>query len=146
MQGTGWFVRYGVVLALAGSLFLAACTRPGSSSGTGTPGGVSSPRALASPSPSHPVLTSPTVAATTVATTAPPPIAPTTAPPPPAAPPTPTPAAGTVPGQKYVVVEGDTIELIAEMFGVTVAELIQANQLENPDLLLIGQELIIPGR
>jgi LysM repeat protein len=53
---------------------------------------------------------------------------------------------GTVPGQKYVVQPGDTLVTIAEEFGVTVQELIDANRLDNPDVLRVGQELIIPGR
>ena len=45
-----------------------------------------------------------------------------------------------------VVQPGDKLVSIAEEFGVTVQELIDANALTNPDVLRVGQELIIPGR
>ncbi|HET8626782.1 MAG TPA: LysM domain-containing protein, partial [Thermomicrobiales bacterium] len=63
-----------------------------------------------------------------------------------AAPPTPTGASGTVPGQHYVVQEGDTLNSIAQKFGVPVEAIIKANNITNPDLIVVGQELIIPGR
>ena len=53
---------------------------------------------------------------------------------------------GTVPGQHYVVQEGDTLNAIAEKFGVPIEEIVKANNLTNPDVLSIGQELIISGR
>ncbi|HYN89447.1 MAG TPA: peptidoglycan DD-metalloendopeptidase family protein [Ardenticatenaceae bacterium] len=47
---------------------------------------------------------------------------------------------------KYTVAEGDNPTLIAQRFGLQPATLIWANPLleENPDLLSLGQELIIP--
>jgi LysM repeat protein len=43
----------------------------------------------------------------------------------------------------HVVAAGDTLADIAAHFGTTVAALVEANQLSNPDLLRIGQELSI---
>ncbi len=48
-------------------------------------------------------------------------------------------------GPVYVVQLGDTLNVIAVKFGVTVDELIRANNLENPNMLSAGQELVIPG-
>ncbi len=46
----------------------------------------------------------------------------------------------------YTVEEGDTLFSIALAFGLTTDELIAANNLSNPDLLSVGQQLVIPGR
>jgi murein DD-endopeptidase MepM/ murein hydrolase activator NlpD len=43
------------------------------------------------------------------------------------------------------VQSGDTLGEIAARFDVTVAEIVEANQLENPDSLEVGQVLVIPG-
>ena len=61
-----------------------------------------------------------------------------------AAAPTPTPGPTQ---QVYVVQPGDTMSSIANRFGVPLQTLIDANQanIPNPDLLEIGQEVIIPG-
>lgn len=138
-----WLAKFGLVVGVAGSVFvLGACSRPG---------GGTNPTAT----PAVTVRTSPSVSrtptrATTAATptTAPAPsaapAAPTQPPAPPAATATATKAAAS--GQKYVVKPDDTLSGIAEQFGVTVQELVDANKLENPNLLLPGQELIIPGR
>jgi len=45
----------------------------------------------------------------------------------------------------YVVKKGDTIYQIAEQFGVPVETIIEANGLVNPNLLVVGQALVIPG-
>lgn len=94
------------------------------------------PRPSATPAPpatATPAL-SPTPAATsTAAATA-------TAEPPS---PTPEPPAA---GRRYVVEAGDTFRAIAERFGVTVPDLLRANNLtpEQADNLRVGQELVIP--
>ncbi len=44
----------------------------------------------------------------------------------------------------YVVVEGDTLFLIAQRFNTTMEALMQANQLTNPDFVWTGQVLSIP--
>jgi len=45
----------------------------------------------------------------------------------------------------YIVQSGDTLNLIAQKFGVPVRDLIKANNLANPDSLAEGERLIIPG-
>lgn len=47
--------------------------------------------------------------------------------------------------QIYVVEAGDSLGSIATRFGVTLDELIQANNLANPDFLFSGQRLAIPS-
>lgn len=44
----------------------------------------------------------------------------------------------------YVVKAGDTLSSIADEFDVTVDELVEANEIEDPDVLHEGQELVIP--
>jgi LysM repeat protein len=46
--------------------------------------------------------------------------------------------------QTYVVREGDTLGDIANAFGTSVEALMVANDLEDSDVILIGQELVIP--
>ncbi len=48
-------------------------------------------------------------------------------------------------GQKYVVHFGDTLTTIAAKFNVSVYDLIQLNGIRNPNLLWVGQVLLIPG-
>jgi LysM repeat protein len=45
----------------------------------------------------------------------------------------------------YVVVAGDTLGTIAKRFGTTVAQLVQLNNLTDPDRIAVGQKLTIPG-
>ena len=61
-------------------------------------------------------------------------------PPPPTVVPTPIP-----PTQTYVVQPGDTLTRIAARFGTTVQALVQANNIVNPNLIFVGQVLVIPG-
>jgi murein DD-endopeptidase MepM/ murein hydrolase activator NlpD len=46
----------------------------------------------------------------------------------------------------YVIVQGDTLGAIAEAYGVSVQKLVDTNQLTDPDVLHLGQQLIIPAR
>ena len=46
----------------------------------------------------------------------------------------------------YEVKSGDTLSLIALRYGVSVDELVQANGLSNPDMIYIGQTLVIPSQ
>jgi murein DD-endopeptidase MepM/ murein hydrolase activator NlpD len=48
-------------------------------------------------------------------------------------------------GPTYIVQSGDTLNLIALRFGVSAQDLIQANNLSDPDNLQVGMELTIPG-
>jgi LysM repeat protein len=43
-----------------------------------------------------------------------------------------------------VVKSGDQLSRIATTFGVTVAAIQAANNIENPNLIRVGQKLIIP--
>ncbi len=45
----------------------------------------------------------------------------------------------------YSVVSGDTLSAIAKRYGITVRELIEANNIEYPNQIRIGQKLNIPG-
>jgi len=44
----------------------------------------------------------------------------------------------------YRVRRGDTLSGIAQRFGTTVEALVEANDIENPDLVFPGQRLLIP--
>ena len=48
-------------------------------------------------------------------------------------------------GPVYVVEAGDSLFSIAQIFGTTVEELAQANQIDNPGSIFPGQPLVIPG-
>lgn len=72
------------------------------------------------------------------ATPIPPGPTPTPGPPPPT--PVPPPA-----GQTYIVQPGDNLTRIAAMYNTTVQALVQANNIVNPNLIYVGQVLIIPG-
>ncbi len=54
------------------------------------------------------------------------------------------PPQGGAQGKKYIVQRGDTLWRLSQRFGVSLDDLIKANNLSNPDALHIGQELIIP--
>jgi LysM repeat protein len=56
---------------------------------------------------------------------------------------TPAPAAG--PGGSYTVQPGDILTRIAFRFGVTVDAIVTASHMANPNLLSVGQVLVIPG-
>ena len=52
---------------------------------------------------------------------------------------------GSLSADEYNVVEGDTLSEIAERHGVTVEELAETNGIVDPDLILSGEVLLIPG-
>lgn len=60
----------------------------------------------------------------------------------------PTPSASAEPsaeaGETYVIAEGDTLTAIAERFGTTVDAIVEANDIDDPDLIVVGEELSIP--
>jgi murein DD-endopeptidase MepM/ murein hydrolase activator NlpD len=45
----------------------------------------------------------------------------------------------------YIVQQGDTVNLIAIRFGIAAQDIIDINQIENPNILSIGTRLKIPG-
>ncbi|ADG82559.1 LysM peptidoglycan-binding domain-containing protein [Thermincola potens] len=48
---------------------------------------------------------------------------------------------------RYVVKPGDTLYIIAQRFGVTVADILAVNpQIRDPNLIFPGQVIIIPGK
>ena len=76
----------------------------------------------------------------------------TPTPPPTGTPPSPTPSPTSQPptatpppvGTIYIVQAGDTLSSIARRFGVTVNAIAQANGITNPNLIYVGQRLVIP--
>jgi murein DD-endopeptidase MepM/ murein hydrolase activator NlpD len=48
-------------------------------------------------------------------------------------------------GPVYVVQPGDTLSSIAARFNVSINDLMAANDMTNPNLLAVGQQLVIPG-
>lgn len=99
--------------------------------------GVVVPRSPEPMTPAVTVVPSTPSPATTVSPT-PPQATPT-----PKAKPTPTPSP-TPAFVEYTVQEGDTLSSIAAAYGVTVEEIIAANDIANPDEIAIGDVLIIP--
>ncbi len=57
--------------------------------------------------------------------------------------PMPTPPASTT--ETYIVRKGDTISQLAVDYDTTTAELVRMNNLSNPDVLYVGQELVVPA-
>jgi LysM repeat protein len=55
-------------------------------------------------------------------------------------------AVPTLPPVTYTVKTGDTLSGIADLFGVTVDDIVRANNIADPNSLALGQVLIIPGR
>lgn len=51
----------------------------------------------------------------------------------------------TAEGTTYVVQRGDTLARIAARFGSSVSAILRANNLANPDVIYVGQRLIIPA-
>ena len=103
-----------------------------------------SPTASASPTPTTELT--PSVTPSPSSTSSPTPV-PTSSPTPvPTPSPTPvvTPAPTPPPQTTYTVVAGDTLALIADRFGTTVAALQAANGIDDPNTINVGQVLIIP--
>ncbi len=48
-------------------------------------------------------------------------------------------------GQAYVVQKGDTLSAIASIYGTSWKKLAEYNNLTNPNKLVVGQEILIPG-
>lgn len=49
-------------------------------------------------------------------------------------------------GIEYRVIKGDTLSKIARKYGVTVAEIVNANNIKNANLIFVNQLLIIPTK
>jgi nucleoid-associated protein YgaU len=49
-------------------------------------------------------------------------------------------------GYEHEVKRGETLATIAAQYGVTVQGIVQANGITNPNLIAVGQKLIIPAR
>jgi lysozyme len=54
------------------------------------------------------------------------------------------PGAAPAPKQTYTVQRGDTLYSIAIKFGTTVPQLVSANNIANPNLIQVGQVLVLP--
>lgn len=48
-------------------------------------------------------------------------------------------------GNTYVVQAGDSLTGIANQFGLTIEQLLDINNLDNPDFVFVGQQLILPA-
>lgn len=48
-------------------------------------------------------------------------------------------------GPVYIVQSGDSLSSIAGQFNVSVTDLMAANNITNPNLLTVDQQLVIPG-
>lgn len=59
--------------------------------------------------------------------------------------PQPTPGPTPVSPYEYVIKPGDTLSAVAQQFGIAPSELLAANQLRDPNNLIVGQVLFIPG-
>jgi len=46
--------------------------------------------------------------------------------------------------KRHIVVKGDTLSKIAKQYGCTVADLVKANNIENPNLIHKGQLIVLP--
>lgn len=55
------------------------------------------------------------------------------------------PAVTTASGNTYTVASGDTLAAIANRFNVDLDNLIEVNNIENQDVISVGQQLIIPS-
>ncbi len=54
-------------------------------------------------------------------------------------------AAVAVPSVTHVVQSGESLRLIAEMYNVNPAKIVEANGIQDADVVTIGQKLVIPG-
>jgi len=59
--------------------------------------------------------------------------------------PQPIPNNNAVGGNTYVVQAGDSLTGIANQFGLTIDQLLNINNLDNPDFVFVGQQLILPA-
>jgi len=46
----------------------------------------------------------------------------------------------------YVVQKGDALSVIARRYGVSLQEVMRLNNISNPDMIRVGQKLVLPGK
>ncbi len=145
MRRTG-FRRYLVPIGLAVglTLILTSCFGDEEGENTTTTTRASGPTTSVAPPPpptSTPADTEPPPTSETVIVEPPPP-----PPEPPPEPPPPPPEPPRDPGAPliYTVQQGDTLFSIATQFGVTVDQLIELNNIANPDVIFVDDQLTIP--
>ena len=132
-----------LLLLVALAVGLGGCERakpapPTATSEMGRQAATGTPVVTAEPSPEAPPGESATPPT-------PPEETPTSAPAQPTAAPSPPPPPVTTEGIEYVVRWGDTVDLIAGRYGVSVQDIVAANNLTDPNLIRAGDVLIIPG-
>lgn len=134
--GRGRLVAVGAVATAIGAGAFAMATATPDDPLIGAAGTSPSPSAAASPSPTASPRATPVITPAPTETPAP-------TPPPETPVPTATPAPPP-PQRTYVVQEGDSLALIAQQFGTTVEAIQAANGIADPDVLTVGQVLVIP--
>jgi LysM repeat protein len=117
--GTSTIAFNSLILASAQGTDIPASTQDASISVGGAVPTATVPAATATPTPTGTVVVVPTATPTA----------------------TPPPGQGTI----YIVRTGDTLYSIARRFGVTVQAIMAANNISNPNLIYVGQQLIIPS-
>jgi len=48
-------------------------------------------------------------------------------------------------GEVYIIQPGDSLSGVASKFGITINQLLNINNLDNPDFVFVGQRLILPS-
>ena len=134
--GPGRFVALGAAATVVGAGAIAAIAAANGGLDLGDGLAAASPSGQASPSPSPSPTPRPTPSPTPAPTPTP---APVETPPPATPAPTPAPTPRT-----YVVQEGDTLGSIAQQFGTTSQAIQAANGISDPNVITIGQVLVIP--
>ncbi|MGH2356725.1 MAG: LysM peptidoglycan-binding domain-containing protein [Candidatus Limnocylindria bacterium] len=128
----------GAVLLAGGGAAVAAVLGGGS-----PPAGIESPSPTTSPTSTESVRPTPTPTPVATPRATPSSLAPT-----PTATPvasfTPVPSPTPTPARTYVVQQGDTLSSIAAQFGTTVQAMQQANGISDPNVIVVGQVLVIP--
>lgn len=46
----------------------------------------------------------------------------------------------------YIISEGDTLWNLAKKYSTTVDEIVRINEIEDPNFLMAGEKILIPGR
>jgi LysM repeat protein len=140
------FITAILLLLLALAIGLGGCER---AKPAPTPTSEPEPTIVETPIAVTPAMASPIAPEGSATPALPPPPSAETPTPPPAQPPeqVPTQAPAPVPGEgvEHVVRWGETVYLIASRYGVSVQDIVAANNLTNPDLIRAGDVLIIPG-